>query len=113
MFNKIKSVASSLGNKQQRANARAEADAEMDMAIEITKLELIKNRNIKPYIHNVADDEKYPTYIGRQALWMTEPMNEETKNTKISFLRHQKIKTNMTPEGLVIGFETTDEQQIN
>lgn len=112
MFNKMKNIASSLGNSMQRGNVKKRNKLEIERAIKITKLELTHNFTIAAYIHNTTDDPEFPGYIGKQALYRTVDTNEEEKNAKISFLKQFKIKTNLDDQGNVINFEKIDEKEI-
>ena len=93
MFNKIKHIASNLGNKKQRENFKKEVAKEEDFAIKLTKLELTERMTITPFIRNSTDNDEYPNYFLRQALHRGTVMTKEEEEQKISWLRKRNIKT--------------------
>lgn len=99
MFNKLKDVASSLGNKKQRAAMAEETEVEEDMNIKLIKLELVEDRIVHMYIKNITDDDEFPTYQMRQALRMNKKMDDEGRKARIEFLEEKKIKTIYPKEG--------------
>ena len=98
MFNKLKFVANKLGNKFQRNKYKNEGKDELDMAIALCRLELAKKRTIRPYIKNIADDEKFPSYMTRQALYYTAKMTEEERKIKEEFLKNHGVKISLEQE---------------
>ena len=100
MFSKLK-IAVRGGNKKQRALNNELAKSEMGMAIKITQLELMEKKTIKPYIQEITDNNEFPTYTTRRAMYMTAEMTEADKKAKIEFLKKQGITTNYDNEDRV------------
>jgi len=111
MFNKLKFVANALGNKMQRNNEREEAKKEIEMAITLTKIELMKKRIIYPYLKNTVNDAKCPSYELREAVWMTKEMDENSKKARIKFLLDNGVKSITDDEDNVVRFVNMTEEE--